>query len=128
MDEKLLQRAEEFHGHMCGGLSIGLRAGLLAQKLFGETSFRNAEIIVSSKTANCPKDGLMVVLGVRADNRTLEINPDLDCDYKFYDIVEEKTLKLFTKAFPEGITRQNSTMFYRESADEEIFSWEIIED
>ena len=90
MDEKLLQRAEEFHGHMCGGLTIGLRTALLAQKLFSEVSFRNAEVIVTSKTGACPKDGLMVVLGVRPDNRTLEIDPNLDCDYKLYDIIESE--------------------------------------
>lgn len=128
MDEKLLQRAEEFHGHMCGGLTIGLRAGLLLKKLFGETSFRNAEIIVSTKIAACPKDGLMVVLGVRPDNRTLEINPDLDCDYMGYDIIEEKTVKITMKALPEGVGRESSMNFYREASDEEIFSWEIIEE
>jgi len=128
MDEKLLQRAEEFHGHMCGGLTIGLRTALLAQKLFSEVSFRNAEVIVTSKTGACPKDGLMVVLGVRPDNRTLEIDPNLDCDYKLYDIIDEKTVKIFMKALPEGVTRENSMSFYREAADEEIFAWEIIEE
>ncbi len=128
MDAKLLERAEEFHGHMCGGLTIGLRAGLLLQKLFSEISFRNAEIIVSTKIAACPKDGLMVVLGVRPDNRTLEINPDLDCDYQGYDIIDEKTVKIFMKPLPEGITREKSAEFYREASDEEIFSWEIIEE
>ncbi len=128
MDEKLLERAEEFHGHMCGGLTIGLRAALLAQKLLSEVSFRNAEVIVSSKSANCPKDGLMVVLGVRPDNRTLEIKPDLDCDFQLYDIIDEKTVKIFMKGLPEGITRENSMRYYREAADEEIFSWEIIEE
>ncbi|MBR6801527.1 MAG: formylmethanofuran dehydrogenase subunit E family protein [Eubacteriaceae bacterium] len=128
MDEKLLERAEEFHGHMCGGLTIGLRTGLLAQKLFSEISFRNAEIIVTSKTSACPKDGLMVVLGVRPDNRTLEINPDLDCDYKFYDIIDEKTVKVFMKELPEGVTREQSAKFYREAEDEAIFRWEIIEE
>lgn len=128
MDEKLLERAEEFHGHMCGGLTIGLRAALLAQKIMGEISFKNAEVIVTAKTANCPKDGLMVVLGVRPDNRTLEINKDLDCDFQLYDIIDEKTVKIYMKGLPEGITREKSMMFYREAADEEIFSWEIIED
>ncbi len=128
MDEKLLQRAEEFHGHMCGGLTIGLRAGLLSKELMGEVSFRNAEVIVTSKTANCPKDGLMVVLGVRPDNRTLVIDAELDCDYQLYDIIDEKTIKIFQKPMPEGISRADSMKYFRDAADEEIFSWEIIEE
>ena len=47
--DDVVQRAAEFHGHMCPGLAIGIRAGELALKEMGPHS-KDEEIVAVVET------------------------------------------------------------------------------
>lgn len=54
--------AERFHGHMCPGLTLGMRAGEFAVAEFGAHSSHN-ELIAVVETAMCGVDGIQTVTG-----------------------------------------------------------------
>jgi len=58
-----LERAVEFHGHLCGGLIIGVRMGLLGLKELGARRARGEELVAIVENDTCAADGIQVVTG-----------------------------------------------------------------
>ena len=46
LDEKIIQKAIDFHGHMCPGLAMGIRAGEVCLQEFGAHSDQNQIVAV----------------------------------------------------------------------------------
>ena len=57
------KKCVEFHGHECGGLAIGYRAALYAEKLLNLTFSDDEQVICISENDACGVDGIQVMLG-----------------------------------------------------------------
>lgn len=53
----------EFHGHSCGGLTLGFRAALLAMNKLGITRDIDEELILIAETDSCGVDAFQVLTG-----------------------------------------------------------------
>lgn len=58
-----LQRAADFHGHICPGLLIGYRAALAAQEALGLTRSLDEELVAVVENNSCSVDALQALLG-----------------------------------------------------------------
>lgn len=58
-----LQRAVDFHGHLCPGLVIGFRAAQAAQKALGLTRSQDEELVATVENNSCSVDAIQVMLG-----------------------------------------------------------------
>ena len=76
VDETLLKRAEEFHGHICPFLALGLRASELAMQKLGLTKASltetvGEEILAIVECNNCFADGVQIATGCTLGNNSL---------------------------------------------------------
>ena len=65
MDENkvLWQKCAEFHGHVCGGLTIGYKAALYAAKLLDLHFSRDEQVVCIAENDACGVDAVQVILG-----------------------------------------------------------------
>lgn len=68
-----LDKAEKFHGHLCGGMFTGVKMAMVAQKLMGYESFPDKDLIVVAEIDRCLTDAIMSVTGCRAGKRSMKI-------------------------------------------------------
>ncbi|MEM2226007.1 MAG: FmdE family protein [Candidatus Bathyarchaeia archaeon] len=76
MSEALLERAREFHGHICPFLALGLRASEIAMERLGIRKGREGEtvgeeILAIVECNNCFLDGVQVATGCTLGNNCL---------------------------------------------------------
>ena len=66
MDENkaLWERAVAFHGHMCGGLTIGYKAALYAIELLELKFSADEEVVCIAENDACGVDAIQVILGL----------------------------------------------------------------
>lgn len=62
VDEQLLQRNVEFHGHLCPGLTMGMQAAAIALREIGPHS-KDEEIVAVVETDMCGVDAIQVMTG-----------------------------------------------------------------
>ena len=67
----LLYKAGELHGHLCGHLAYGVKAGYIAMRELGLKSKGMEEVIAIIETNNCFSDGLQMVTGCSFGNNAL---------------------------------------------------------
>ena len=61
--EGLWEKAVAFHGHACGGLTIGYRAALYAIELLDLTFSKDEQVVCISENDTCSVDAIQVILG-----------------------------------------------------------------
>ena len=69
--ESLLLGAGELHGHFCPYLSLGVMAGVYAQRELGVTSKGMENVVAVVETNNCFTDGVQYVTGCTFGNNAL---------------------------------------------------------
>ncbi len=62
IDEKLLQRNVEFHGHLCPGLTMGMQAAAIALREIGPHS-KDEEVVAVVETDMCGVDAIQMMTG-----------------------------------------------------------------
>ena len=64
MDKAVLwDKCVEFHGHECGGLTIGYKAALYGVDLLGLTFSADEDVVCICENDACGVDALQVILG-----------------------------------------------------------------
>ena len=116
------ERCVAFHGHSCGGLSIGYRAALYAMKLL-EVSFSDSEQVVCiSENDACGVDAIQVLLGCSIGKGNLLFHMTGKQAFSFYNRDTGKSARLVLKPKPSDMTKEESFRYYHESSDETLFA------
>ena len=64
MDKKILwEKCVDFHGHQCGGLTIGYKAALYAMELLELEFSDDEQVVCISENDACGVDAIQVLLG-----------------------------------------------------------------
>ena len=122
MDEKSLwEKCVAFHGHECGGLTIGFKAALYAKKLLDLGFSEDEEIACVSENDACGVDAVQVVLGCTAGKGNLYFHLTGKHAFSFYDRASGRSVRLVLRPVPEGMTREQSFVYYTDTAGEELF-------
>ncbi len=61
--KELLEKAVDFHGHLCPGLLIGFRAALLGLKTLDGKRSEDEELVAIVENDSCAVDGIQSVTG-----------------------------------------------------------------
>ena len=110
-----------FHGHECGGLTIGYKASLYAIKLLNLTFSGDEEVVCVSENDACGVDALQVMLGCSVGKGNLLFHMRGKSAYSIYNRKTGKSVRLVLKPRPEGITREKSFAYYQSCSPEEMF-------
>ncbi len=118
----LWEKCVAFHGHECGGLTVGYKAALLAIREMDIRFSEDEEIVCICENDACGVDAIQVILGCTAGKGNLLFHITGKSAYSFYDRKSGRSLRLLLKPAPEGLTRADSFAYYQSLAPEQLFA------
>lgn len=123
MDEKkeLWQKCAAFHGHVCGGLTIGYKAALYAVELLGITFSEDEDVVCVSENDACGVDAIQVILGCSIGKGNLLFHMTGKQAFNFYDRKNKKSIRLILKKIPKGMTKEQSFDYFQSLKPYQIF-------
>lgn len=120
--EELWKKAVEFHGHECGGLTIGYRAALYAAELLDLQFSDDEQVVCISENDACGVDAIQVILGCSVGKGNLLFHMTGKQAFSFYHRKSGKSVRLVLKEKPADMTREASFAYYQSCPDAELFS------
>lgn len=122
MNEKeLWEKAAAFHGHVCGGLTIGYKASLYAIELLGLSFSEDEEIVCISENDACGVDAVQAILGCTAGKGNLLFHLTGKQAFSFYDRASGRSVRLVLRPKPRQMSREESFEYYQCSAPSDLF-------
>lgn len=122
MDEKQLwEKALAFHGHECGGLTIGFKAALYAMELLELSFADDEETVCISENDACGVDAIQAILGCTIGKGNLLFHMTGKQAFSFYNRRTGKSVRLVLRPLPEGMDRCESFEFMKDKAPSELF-------
>ena len=110
-----------FHGHECGGLTIGYKASLYAIELLDLEFSADEQVVCIAENDACGIDGIQVMLGCSVGKGNLLFHMRGKSAYSFYNRKTGKSVRLVMKPKPLGMTREESFAYYQACKPEEMF-------
>ncbi|MDR2020554.1 MAG: FmdE family protein [Treponema sp.] len=93
-DSGLWEKAVEFHGHICPGLTIGYKAALYARELLGLDFSVDEELVCVTENDACGVDAISVILGCSAGKGNLLFRLRGKQAYSFFNRKTGKSIRL----------------------------------
>ena len=118
---KTWQDCVAFHGHECGGLTIGYKASLYAIELLNLEFSDDEQVVCIAENDACGIDGIQVMLGCSIGKGNLLFHMRGKQAFSFYNRKTGKSVRLVLKPRPEGMTREASFAYYQACKPEEMF-------
>lgn len=118
------ERCVEFHGHECGGLSIGYRAANYAAKLLKLENYGKGQVVCVAENNTCSVDAIRCLLGCREEWGNLQFDLTDTQAFSFFDRISGESVRLILRPKPDGLNREGYFGYLHEAADEELFEVE----
>lgn len=117
---KTWQDCVAFHGHECGGLTIGYKASLYAIDLLKLEFSDDEQVVCITENDACGVDAIQVMLGCSVGKGNLLFRIRGKSAYSFYNRKTGKSVRLVLKP-KAGMTREESFAYYQSCRPEEMF-------
>lgn len=108
-----------FHGHECGGLTIGYKASLYAMELLELEFSADEQVVCIAENDACGIDAIQVMLGCSVGKGNLLFHMRGKSAYSFYNRKNGKSVRLVLR--PAAVTRENSFAYYQSCRPDEMF-------
>lgn len=119
--KKLWEKCVAFHGHACGGLTIGYKAALYAIELLGLTFSDDEEVVCISENDACGVDALQVILGCSAGKGNLLFHITGKQAFSVYNRTSGRSVRLVLRPKPREMTREESFDYFQSLQPAEMF-------
>lgn len=100
-DKKLWNKCIEFHGHVCGGVTIGYKAALYAMKLLELDYSKDEEVVCVTENDACGVDAIQVILGCSVGKGNLLFKIRGKQAFSFFNRKTGKSVRLVLKNTPD---------------------------
>ena len=110
-----------FHGHECGGLTIGYKASLYAIDLLELGFSHDEQVVCITENDACGVDAIQVMLGCSVGKGNLLFHIRGKQAFSFYNRKTGKSVRLVLKPKPAGMTREESFAYYQGCTPQEMF-------
>lgn len=110
-----------FHGHACGGLTIGYKASLYAAQLLKLEFSEDEQVVCITENDACGVDAIQVMLGCSVGKGNLLFHLRGKQAYSFYNRKTGASARLVLKPKPQGMTKEESFAYYQGCTPEEMF-------
>ena len=118
---KTWQDCVTFHGHECGGLTIGYKASLYAIELLALEFSVDEQVVCIAENDACGVDAIQVMLGCSIGKGNLLFHMRGKQAFTFFNRKTGKSVRLVLKPKPDGMTREESFSYYQSCRPEEMF-------
>lgn len=110
-----------FHGHECGGLTIGYKASLYAAELLQLEFSQDEQVVCIAENDACGVDAIQVMLGCSVGKGNLLFHIRGKQAFSFYNRKTGQSVRMVLKPKPEGITKEGSFAYYQALEPAEMF-------
>ena len=110
-----------FHGHECGGLTIGYKASLYAIELLKLAFSDDEQVVCITENDACGVDAIQVMLGCSVGKGNLLFHMRGKQAFSFYNRRTGNSVRLVLKPKPEGMTKAESFAYYQSLEPKEMF-------
>lgn len=122
IDKKAMwDKAVAFHGHVCGGLTIGYRAALYAIELLDLQFSEDEDVVCITENDACGVDAIQAILGCSIGKGNLLFHMRGKQAFSFYDRKSGKSVRLVLKPKPEGMTKAESLDYFQTCEASKMF-------
>ncbi len=126
MHNQLWEQCAEFHGHECGGLTLGYKAALYILECLGLAPGEPADLICVAENNVCSVDAIRVILGCTEQKGNLLFHLTGEQAYTCFDKRTRAAVRVVLKDRPEGLTREASFAYYQSREPQELFAAEPV--
>ena len=110
-----------FHGHACGGLTIGYKAAQYAARLLDLPDCTDEETVCISENDACGVDAIQVLLGCSIGKGNLLFHMTGKQAFSFYDRESSRSFRLVLKPFGPFASKADAFEYYHSLTPEEMF-------
>ena len=121
-ERELWEKCAAFHGHECGGLTIGYKAALYAIELLELHFSDDEQVVCVTENDACGVDAIQVILGCSVGKGNLLFHLRGKQAYSFYNRATGRSVRLVLKDRPQGMSRQESFAYYQSLAPRDMFT------
>ena len=128
MRNELWKKCVAFHGHECGGLTIGFQAALYAIELLGLEADEKGclsgdeELVCIAENDACGLDAIQVILGCSVGKGNLLFHMRGKQAFSFYNRKTGQSVRLVLNPKPEGMSREESFSYFQSHKPEDLFT------
>lgn len=115
------EKCAAFHGHVCGGLTIGYKAAQYAIRLLNLTFSDDEEVVCIAENDACGVDAIQVMLGCSIGKGNLLFHMRGKQAFSVYNRKTGKAVRLVLKPKPEGLRKEDFLQYYQSREPEELF-------
>lgn len=126
-EKKLWEDCVAFHGHACGGLTMGYKASLYVMELLDletreETSdFRDEGLVCIAENDACGVDAIQVILACSVGKGNLLFHMTGKHAYSFYRRDNGKSVRLILRDSLKKVPRAQALDYFQSLAPQELF-------
>lgn len=117
----LWEKCVAFHGHACGGLTIGYKAALYAIELLQLRFSEDEQIVCIAENDACGVDAIQVILGCSVGKGNLLFHIRGKQAFSFYNRTTGQSVRLVLKSAVESVRREESFAKYQSLEPREMF-------
>lgn len=125
-----LEKAEQYHGHICSGQVLGIRMSLLALKLLDLTPEDDLrDLVIFLETDRCVADAAYVVTGVTLGRRRVKVYSYGKTAMSFLDLKTGRAVRVCVSTADRPshhAPKEEQISFWEKYADSDIFSWQYV--
>lgn len=119
-EKELWEKCVEFHGHVCGGLTIGYKAALYARRLLEMEYSPDEEIVCVTENDACGVDAIQVILGCSVGKGNLLFRIRGKQVFSFFRRSDGRGVRLCLKE-TKDMSRDEKLNYLTEQKPEELF-------
>lgn len=121
-ERKMWEKCAAFHGHECGGLALGFKAAMYAEKVLGAGFSRDEELICISENDACCVDAIQVLLGCTAGKGNLFFHLTGKIAFTFFSRDTGDSIRIIQRSdHPKNMSRAEEMKYYLSLPPEEIY-------
>ena len=120
-ERELWEKCAAFHGHECGGLTIGYKAALYAIELLDLRFSPDEQVVCVTENDACGVDAIQVILGCSVGKGNLLFHLRGKQAFSFYNRATGRSVRLVLKDNPQGMSRQESFAYYQSLSPRDMF-------
>ncbi len=115
------EKCVAFHGHACGGLTIGYKAACYAAELLELDFSGDEQLVCIAENDACGIDAIQALLGCSVGKGNLLFHMRGKQAFSFYNRATGKSVRLVLRDRPEGMTREESFDYFQAQEPADLF-------
>lgn len=120
-EQQLWDACVAFHGHACGGLTIGYKAAVYAMELLGLTHAEDEAVVCIAENDACGVDAIQVILGCTAGKGNLLFHLRGKQAFSFYERNSGRSVRLVLKPTPDFPDKERKFRYLQDTPAAALF-------